>query len=423
MNSSLKTENRSSELLPEELDISNSGAMKIYTLGRFSVNKETQCLSEKCKRSNKIWELFKYLLTNRGKPLPVERIIDDLWPDQDYNDHSSALHTLSHRMRNLFFEEFPNIEKPFQLDVSQGCYCINLNSSCWLDLDHFSVSTYRAMETRVEQPETALNLFNQAINLYSGDYLPEYASKKWVLPAKRHYRNLYLQSLHGAIDILLKSKKYGEVCSLCERAFRIESFIEAENLHSNYMKALYKDGRTKEALNHYEFLSSALYQEYGTKPPAAMRDIYRRVKNDPGTSKVDFNVISDKYEEKAGTSGAFICDQDFFRFLYRLETRRNERTKAHITLGLFTVNWLDYNSYCSKELSRAMDNLENILLSNLRRGDVITRLGEAQYLSLLVDLNRHQANQVFERIKQSFREKIKNGEILLEVNRKSKYSG
>ena len=421
MNSSLKVDNHGLELLAEDQDNRNAGVLKICTLGHFSVVKETQWLSEQCKRSNKIWELFKYLLTNRGKPLPVERIIDDLWPDQDYNDYSSALHTLSHRMRKLFFEEYSNTEKPFQLDVSQGCYCINLKNNCWLDIDQFSALTYKALEIRIDNPDSACNLFKKAINIYGGDYLPEYAIKKWVLPAKRHYRNLYLQNLHGVIDILFKSKKYGEVCSLSEKAFRIESFIEAETLHSNYMKALYKDGRTKEALTHYEFLSSALYQEYGTKPPVAMRDMYRRVKNHPGTSKVDFNVISDKYEEKASTSGAFICDEDFFRFLYRLETRRNERTRAHITLGLFTLNWLDFNSYSAKGLNRAMDNLENILLSNLRRGDVITRLGESQYLSLLVDLDRRQVNYVFERIKQSFRENNKNDEIMLEVNRKSRY--
>jgi two-component SAPR family response regulator len=58
--------------------------LKIYTLGRFIVLRGKKSLNEQTNRSYRMWELFKYLLTNRGKGIPAESITEILWPGSDY---------------------------------------------------------------------------------------------------------------------------------------------------------------------------------------------------------------------------------------------------------------------------------------------------------------------------------------------------
>lgn len=379
----------------------------------------SQVISDKARRSSKLWELFKYLVTNRGKPVPVENIIDSLWPDHDYCDQNAALHTLNHRMRKLFYEEFESGNEPFNLDVSQGCYRMVFNDKCWIDTDEFASYTRRAVDENSLSPEVAIDIFRKAINLYQGEYLPEYTAKKWVLPAKRHYRNLYLQNLLGKIKVYMAIGQYEAVSALCEKSFQVEQFMEVESLHIYFMEALLRSGNAQKALCHYDFLTSSLYQEYGTKPSAEMRDLYRRMKPAVDGTGLNLRAIIEKMGERDHFNGAFVCDIDFFRFLYNLEVRRSDRNDSTRVLALLSLSRDDdLSSAKSVNMTDAMEQLEKILLDDLRKGDVITRCSESQFLALLSDVDKAGAGKVLQRLKRDFIKANKSQGFKLEINMK-----
>jgi hypothetical protein len=45
----------------------NDRTLRIATLGRLQVVRESRVLSGECRRASRVWELFKYLVTNRGR--------------------------------------------------------------------------------------------------------------------------------------------------------------------------------------------------------------------------------------------------------------------------------------------------------------------------------------------------------------------
>ncbi len=49
-------------------------------------------------------------------------------------------------------------------------------------------------------------------------------------------------------------------------------------------------------------------------------------------------------------------------------------------------------------MREAANNLQQVVLDSLRKGDLVTRWNKAQYLLLLPGLNREQAEMVMERI-------------------------
>jgi DNA-binding SARP family transcriptional activator len=398
-----------------------SDIFQIYTLGHFQVTANSKIISDKARRSSKLWELFKYLLTNRGNPVPVESIIDSLWPDSEYCDQNAALHTLTHRMRRLFSEEFKDGSAPFSFEVSQGCYCMKIHDNCWIDTSEFSSCTSRALEQSRKDPIAAVDLFRQAISLYQGEYLPEYTARKWVLPAKRYYRHLYLQNLMGKMKLYMDSGQYEATCELCEKAFLIEQFMEVESLHINYMEALLRSGSSQEALCHYDFITSSLYQEFGAKPSAAMRDLYRRMKPEVDGPSLSLRAILDKLSEREKFNGAFICDLEFFRFLYNIELRRSERMNRELVMVLFSLSCDDYSLNEKAIISKAISSLEKITLAGLRKGDVVTHCGASQLLAFLSDIKQEDAGKVLERINDGFCRANKNHSLKLSITMKQDY--
>jgi len=400
----------------------NDRCLRIYTLGHFHVKLGTFDFSEKSKRSTKLWELFKYLVTNHNKPIPLETIIESLWPEQEYSNQISALHTLTHRLRKLFYEELPPELPVFQIDISQGCFCMKLMKNCWIDADEFVKLSQNAADLSTTNTAAAIKKYRKALSLYHGEYLIEYSSRKWLLPARRHYRHLYLQTLLEYLKLLMAFERYTDIFNACEKAFQIEHFMEVEALHLYYIEALIKEGNIKEALTHYEFITSNLYQDYGAKPSPSLKDLYRQMKPEVESTGLNLNAIHEKLLERDNASGAFICDLDVFRYLYRLEIRRNERTKLELILGLFTLTCDGTPADKKDTLNKAMSALEKILLTSLRRGDIITRFNELQFLALLPNVSQAQAKSIYNRISTSFNSVYKSEGITLELSKKSAHS-
>ena len=75
---------------------------KIYTLGDFDIRHNDKSIIDKDKYSYKIMKLFKYFITYEGEKVLPERIIEDLWIDEDYKDPKNVLTTQISRLRNFF---------------------------------------------------------------------------------------------------------------------------------------------------------------------------------------------------------------------------------------------------------------------------------------------------------------------------------
>lgn len=58
--------------------------LEIITLGKFEVRRAGQLLSQDS--SYRVWDLFKYIITNRNTGIVPELALENLWPDQEYSD-------------------------------------------------------------------------------------------------------------------------------------------------------------------------------------------------------------------------------------------------------------------------------------------------------------------------------------------------
>lgn len=386
--------------------------VEIFTLGRFLVKRGGKVLTGASVRAVKVWSLFQFLLTNRGKALTAEEILDNLYPGEYYKNPYQAVRSLIHRLRRLFTDEFAAPALSANIVYTQGCYRWMENGSYWLDVDEFERYTLAAEELYNTNPTAAIKKLQKAVSLYLGEYLPECSGQKWVILARNYYQQLYIRNVIKLADLLRANRNFSEVIKLCQNALAIEYF--EQKLHLYYLEALIEEGKTRQARRHYEEVSAAFYREMGLKPSAEMRQLYGRIQSaDEGSYNLNLYLIHKLLIEHENTRGAFFCDPELFQYFYRLEKKRLDRSGQSACLGLLAITSRDFQRLPRERLQEAMECLSQVFRSSLRKGDVVCRSHEAQFLLLLPAVDAANARKVLLRIEESFRKNISSQDLVI----------
>lgn len=105
---------------------------------------------------------------------------------------------------------------------------------------------------------------------------------------------------------------------------------------------------------------------------------------------------------------------EIFKCIYRLESRTAERAGQSVFLCLLTMrSTIDINR--NDVIVIAMDKLEKIIVSSLRKGDVVSRFSPTQFV-LLLPLSYENGENVVARLLDRFRQEYKNPLIKIDVN-------
>jgi two-component SAPR family response regulator len=195
--------------------------LEIYTLGRFMLKKKDKLLSGAISRSYRLWELFKYLLTYRGKGVLPEIALEKLWPEQDYVDPKRTFRNSIYRLRHLLTKEFPLGSNAEYIIFSHGCYRWNPDLNYWLDSEEFESLVQKGRQMFSTAPLEAVEVYKKAIFLYRGEHSPEICYSEWVLPVRIYYRRLYLQSLSELLKILAKANSILKSSSSVKKPFSL----------------------------------------------------------------------------------------------------------------------------------------------------------------------------------------------------------
>jgi DNA-binding SARP family transcriptional activator len=377
--------------------------LEIFTLGHFLVRRGEQLFTEDAGRSRQLWKLFKYLFTYRSRATHPELLMEALYHEEEPKDPDRTLRNLVYRLRRLLASGLSPGADPQYIVLSQGLYSFNLSSNYWLDAEEFMLLCCKAGKKAQKEPHAAINLYQMALSLYQGDYLPENLYDDWVITMRDYYHRIYLESVDELILLLKKAGRYSELRDVCEKAFLIDPL--QEGLHIHFIESLLEEGKTCLAKTHYNYASSLLYREAGLKPSAEMRELYRRItseaKRDP-QEKIRL-LPGERLSPMQETGGPFFFDPQTFVKLSRLEELRAERSEQTAFWGSLALVRNDYAWTDSNKMEEAMELLGDVLIKNLRKGDIICRWSNNQYyLMLMICAGQEQAEKALERIKNHF---------------------
>ncbi|NLG87196.1 MAG: hypothetical protein GX489_08260, partial [Firmicutes bacterium] len=389
----------------------------IFTLGDFDIQCQGESCLALCERSYKLMELLRYFITFHNKRLLPETIIDDLWPNNDFKDPKSVLRTQVFRLRKWIKEMQFIVNYHYgpwlELIFSNGYYLLTLGDECWLDTDMFEAAIKKADVLAKQNDLQAIDLYQQALALYKGQYMAGTLHNEWLFPFQNRYHRLYLQALFCLLELLNNNKAYKEIIEVYEGAVAIEPYDET--LHLYFLQALLALGDVKSVLSHYNYITSLLYKELGVKPSAPLKALYRQLqKTTQDNHETDLILIEKELADEDDMGGALCCDIDYFRFLYQLEKRRSLRADKTTFLGLITI-FGSKEFLTSKGNKNVIRQLTPVLQSSLRKGDVFTWWNDNQILVLLTVQQKENLNIIMHRLRRRLQEVISQDKVDIKI--------
>ncbi len=381
--------------------------VKVTLFGSFSLTNGTAVLREEDIHANRMVQLLAYLIIHRNAPVMGRRLNEEFWAGNSRNPESALknlMYRLRSRLKELGIEEY--------ICTQPGGYQWNPEIPVETDYEQFE-KINNDIKKLTDDSEIE-KLCREAIDSYHGNISARLSGEEWMRPQILKYQMMYLEAAKMLGNIYERESRWGELEMLCQKVAVYESLDE--DIQCWLVRSLQKQQKYDQALLQYEKAKRQFYENFGIKTPEKLQKIFQNVVTDSGIQTEDIAGIMEEASEKKEPQGAFFCDYQIFRQIYRLEMRRIGRIGISEYILLLTVCRLGklwYGAATDSGLVEAAGVLEQVLKETLRIGDVVTRSGPAQYVILLTACSYEAGIAVTERIRRNFLKKLKHRKLEL----------
>lgn len=234
--------------------------IKIYTLGKFKVERNDTPLSFRGKVQQKPLELLKFLCASGRKAVSQETISDALWPDSTGDAAEQALSTTLHRLRKLLLHDQAIVLDDKHLSLDSGYV--------WTDCEVFNQF---ARHPSIVHDQ---NLLAQAFNGYSGSFL-EGLTSPWAINFRDQLRFHYTRIVERYGAFLEQDNDFSAAIECYEKAIEIEPLIEV--FYRSLINIYLQLGRQSEALATYQRCDQLLLTHLGIKASSATQSLYQKI--------------------------------------------------------------------------------------------------------------------------------------------------
>ncbi len=376
--------------------------------GDFFVSYKEKIIISDNNRNNKVIEFFQFLLLRQDRAVRQDDLINTLLSGDEYKDPYHALKNLAYRLRKFLIAS--GLPENDYIRFQKGAYYM-ADIDYALDTAQFESAVKRAFEVNCSQ-ENKLKFCMEAIAQYSGEFLPRSSNTLWVTPRAVRFKEMYLQCVKTAYDILLEEKDLSSILDLLEKALAIYPF--EEDLRILYIYCLFALNRTREALCEYESASALLFDEMNLGPSDKMLELYKKITEAMSPQSASIEEIRNGMIESTEENGAYYCNYQAFTDAYRFAVRQAERSGQSAFLLLIT-------KYENKNMDQSAKNvrqkitgaIHHAIKTSLRRGDLYTRYSSAQFVVLLTNIKQENCRTVSNRIAESFYKQLRGKPVKL----------
>ncbi len=381
--------------------------IKIGMLGEFVVTIGDRMVCGPGCRKGQLWSLLQYLATFRDREIPASELQAALWPKGTGNA-ANALKNLVYRLRSAFEEAGMQDARRLVL-CKRGVYRLNEALPIALDTEAFTAAARSAQQEQAPQAKKAL--LEQAVSLYGGDYLGGEGKQAWTGPVRDALHRQYLACAEPLLEIYRAEGASAALLALAERVNEIDPFAPQANFCQ--LRALLDLSRQPKALEYYNYLQNRYYRERGENLPEQVRGLYGEIIRHMNNIEIDIAKIKQDISEKGQAKGAFFCDYEVFKEMYRVNARAAARTGQKMFIGLLTLTDEQGCPLTGRLRNRAMDHLQKTLRYSLRRGDVVARFSGSQYVVMIATRNYDNGLKVVGRIAVRYRSEYRGGNARL----------
>jgi DNA-binding SARP family transcriptional activator len=211
--------------------------------------------------------LLAVLLLHPNEVVSADRLIDELWGDDQPERAAAALRVTVSRLRKALPQGVLTTRSPG--------YAIRVEADD-LDLHRFErlVDEASGLSSR-GQPEDASRLAREALSLWRGSALADFAYDSFAQTAIARLEEIRLAAIELRIEADLTLGRHHELIGELEAL--VAEHPLRERLRRYLMTALYRSGRQAEALDAYKDARRALVEELGIEPSIELQQLERAI--------------------------------------------------------------------------------------------------------------------------------------------------
>lgn len=237
------------EELLERHDTTTRAVLTVTTLGSFSIARRGTTVPLKQWQSKKARDLFKMLVSLRGRPLTRDLAIERLWPDDEPAKASSKLSVALATARAVLD---PDKEFPHDHFVRAEADSIVVDTTTVrADVDQFLATASSSLaELKRSRSDRSVAMLAAVEARYTGDLFEDDPYVDWFVPLREEARAVYLNVTRELASIRAESGDLDDAIRLYLRLLEREPFDEPA--HLALVAALSEVGRHGDARRRYQ---------------------------------------------------------------------------------------------------------------------------------------------------------------------------
>jgi len=379
----------------------NTVTINIRMLGGFEICADGHCIDESLNRTRQLWTLLKYLIAYRAEQVTLEDLTRIMWPDGDIDNPAGALKNLVYRIRTILTKN--NIPHARDMIIFEsGVYKWNNDLPCEIDTEILMQMHKAGMDESAPVGER-ISVLMRAVALYGGDFLAKSRREDWATTLVGRYRRIYIECVHTILSLLEAGGYEKEIEIVCAAAQAIDRYDE--KVHLSLMHSLMRQGHNSRAIAHYNSVTDMFARELGSVLPSDMREFRHEMTRILRGKDTALDEIYLDLKETGKPSGAFYCEYEIFKNLYRLEARNAARTGKSIFICLLTVSTgNEHESPNSRRYGDIINGLRDTIQKNMRMGDAFAKFSPTQFILMLPTPDHESCDIAINRLLRCYRQ-------------------
>jgi len=352
----------------------NDGSLSVKLFNNVDIMYEGKSIFKEKQLTAKLKSLLQYFLINHSSVCKPDKIIEDIWPDNEYNERKKVLQTYVHRLRNAFSKDNAfNMDFSDKISIinSKGNYIFNVSDDIVFDTD---ILVELAKETEgIKDYQELMNMTKRLGAVYDGHFLQDCPQEKMAIRQRNYYLQIYCGAIANILEKLRDMEKYDDIISICESFFKLE---ELDNLiNTIFLSTLIKTQQINYAVRHYSYLEDKMKTTYGIPMPAELTAIIKDCGN------VDFKASEEKLDP----------EDQMKSMISNLISERLRDAQVVYSFAQITLK-------TKKDKNIDGSIIEIMLKNSLRKNDMYTIISSKSAMALLYELKEEHFNTIKQRI-------------------------
>lgn len=232
--------------------------IRIYTLGRFEIQRLGQPLEFSRKAPKKTLALLKAIIAFGGKNVREQLLLDAFWSDEEGDVATRSLTAALHRLRTLLGDNDAVLQQGGTLSINA--------SRVWVD-----VWSFEEQLTRTDSLDS-----ETLLRLYRGGFLVEDEGEPWSVTMRERMRGKFIHALVAQTQKLEAEGSYQRAIECYLRGLDADPVIE--QFYQGLMRSYTRLDRKSEAIAAYRRLKQMLSIVLSLKPSASTEKLYQSLR-------------------------------------------------------------------------------------------------------------------------------------------------